>query len=468
MIGCEFMFKRLLLKKEEIQLATQPHEIDNKDEQIQVSADQLNAIVEQLKLATSNLTELSAQNQSSVANLSKQSEISKSHAQHVTEKIHTTEKSSIQVATNAEKMLHDSNQSLNDLQQALDRINFLEGKIEELQTMHAQLQMQMKSLVEHSASTKKIVQAIGDISNKTKILALNASIEAARAGVHGKGFNVVANEVGILANLTSNAVIETANNLTLIELEIEKSSNIVVDESIVVDASVSEIKNVLQSFTLLQNRVRHIQQSIYNTNDEVNVQKEQMKESANLLTEIAQMVTSNVDLAAELKETIHTQHVEVIHVTEMMQSLSKTSSELQQVVQLSTNNSESYRVDEAVTKEMKVHIEHLAKNNQLFELQSKVHKQVLISFASNYESIEAIWSNRKDGTFIFSNPPAGIVNAKVREWFKRSITGETYVSEIYISSVTKRPCLTIATPIKNGADIIGVIGIDLALGKVTN
>ena len=460
------MINRLFSKKKEVQLANESSEIDNKDEQIQVSADQLNAVVEQLKLATSNLTDLSEQNQLSVTNLSKQSEVSKSHAQHVTEQIHTIEKSSIQVAMNAEQMLRDSNQSLDDLQVALKRINLLEGKIEELQTMHAQLQIQMSSLVEHSASTKKIVQAIGDISNKTKILALNASIEAARAGVHGKGFNVVANEVGTLANLTSKAVTETANNLTLIELEIEKSSNIVLEESTVVNESVSEIKNVLQSFTLLQGRVHHIQQSIYNTNDEVNVQKEQMRESANLLTEIAQMVTSNVDLAAELKESIHTQHAEVLHVTDMMQSLSKTSSELQQVVQLSSNNRETYKVDEAVIEEMKVHIERLAINDQLIDLQSDVHEQVLVSFASSYSSIEAIWSNREDGTFIFSNPPAGIVNAKVREWFKRALVGETFISEIYISSVTKRPCITISTPIKKGEDIIGVIGVDLALGKL--
>ena len=366
---------------------------------------------------------------------------------------------------NAEQMLQDSNQSLEALQHALERINILEGKIEELQTMHTDLQSQMSRLVDHSASTKKIVQAIGDISNKTKILALNASIEAARAGVHGKGFNVVANEVGTLANLTSNAVVETANNLTLIEQEIENSSRIVLNESTIVNESVSEIKNVLQSFTILQNRVHHIQQSIHNTTDEVHVQKEQMKESANLLKEITQMVTSNVDLAEKLKDTIHTQHEEVLHVTEMIQSLSKTSTELQQVVQLSTKNSETYKVDEVVTVETKAQIERLAENNQLIELQPKVHEQVLVTFASTYPSIEAIWSNRKDGTFIFSNPPAGIVNAKVRDWFKQAIIGETFISEIYISAVTKRPCITISTPIKKGEEIIGVIGVDLSLGK---
>ena len=459
------MFKWLLSRKEEIHFVAQSDQIEHKDEQIQVSADQLNAIVEQLKLATSNLTNLSEQNQLSVANLSKQSEISKSHTHHITEKIHTIETSSIQVAMNAEQMLQDSNQSLEALQHALDRINILEGKIEELQNMHTDLQSQMKRLVDHSASTKKIVQAIGDISNKTKILALNASIEAARAGAHGKGFNVVANEVGTLANLTSNAVVETANNLTLIEQEIENSSRIVLDESTIVNESVSEIKNVLQSFTILRNRVHHIQQSIHDTTDEVHVQKEQMKESANLLKEIAQMVTSNVDLAAKLKDTVDIQHDEVLHVTEMMQSLSKTSSELQQVVQLSTKDSEQYKLDDVATEEMKLHIERLAKNNELVDLQLEVHEQALVDFASSFSTIEAIWSNRKDGTFIFSNPPAGIVNAKVREWFKRAIIGETFTSEIYISAVTKRPCITISTPIKNGEDIIGVIGVDLYIGK---
>lgn len=456
------MLKKIFKKN---QLPEEPSIINTsqKDEQIQVSVDQLNAVVEQLKIATSNLTDLSSQNQSRAEYLSSQSEISKTHANHVVDKIHEIEASSIQVAVNAEQMLQDSNQSLTDLEQALCRVQLLENKITQLQTMHSQLQLQMKSLVEHSASTKKIVQAIGDISNKTKILALNASIEAARAGVHGKGFNVVATEVGTLANLTSSAVVETANNLTLIEQEIEKSSSVVYEESKVVEASVAEISNVLESFTLLESRVHHIQQSIFNTNDELNMQKIQMNESSKLLTEIEQMVSSNVEYAEQLNNTIHTQHLEVIDVTDLTNTLSNTSAELQEMVQLSGQENMNYLVDEKVIEQMKLELERLAKTTDLQQPVASIHELELKRFAYNHSNVEAIWSNRLNGTFIYSNPPAGIVNAQVREWFKHAVQGETYVSNIYISSVTKKPCLTISTPIRVNDSIVGVIGLDLAL-----
>ena len=80
-------------------------------------------------------------------------------------------------------------------------------------------------------------------------------------------------------------------------------------------------------------------------------------------------------------------------------------------------------------------------------------------------SIEAIWSNRSDGTFIYSNPTAGLVNAKVRPWFEHAMKGETYISKVYTSSLTKKKCITISTPIMKDGKITGVLGVDLLLGN---
>jgi hypothetical protein len=77
--------------------------------------------------------------------------------------------------------------------------------------------------------------------------------------------------------------------------------------------------------------------------------------------------------------------------------------------------------------------------------------------------VEAIWSNRINGSFIYSNPPAGIPNALIRPWFRESIKGLVHVSEVYISAITKNPCLTVSIPIQDHNHIIGVLGADLAI-----
>ncbi|MTI59938.1 MAG: hypothetical protein FH762_08125 [Firmicutes bacterium] len=49
----------------------------------------------------------------------------------------------------------------------------------------------------------------------------------------------------------------------------------------------------------------------------------------------------------------------------------------------------------------------------------------------------------KKDEFIYSNSPAGITNASVRKWFQESIQGKLFVSDVYISAITRNPCITV-------------------------
>src|SRR5690606_33012223 len=69
----------------------------------------------------------------------------------------------------------------------------------------------MQTLRDHSRKIEEITRLIDGIAFQTNILALNASVEAARAGQHGKGFAVVATEVGALAHKTADAAREIAS-----------------------------------------------------------------------------------------------------------------------------------------------------------------------------------------------------------------------------------------------------------------
>ena len=435
------------------------------NEQIQVSVDQLNSVVEQLKIATTSLNTISSSNHERTIQLTIQSEKSHEHTSKVKERMEIIEASSIEVASNSDLVLKDSLLTLEDLHNAFETIKALEQKIESLQQGHQNLLEQMNSLVQHSNTTMDIVTTIGNISNKTKILALNASIEAARAGIHGLGFNVVANEVGKLANLTTDAVDHTSKNIHIIQQEIMKSTDMVHSESRQVEQSGAEINNVLSKFEKLQSRIHHIQNSIVNTNEAVNAQKENVSEITDLLNEISTMAKNNVQQVGEVTMSAEKQHESIIDIVEIMNSLTNTSNELQKVVHQSSHHQNDIVIDETKVNDMKGRIQHLLNTYPLYELSEELHKKTLLQFASEHQDVEAIWSNYEDGTFIFSNPPAGLVNAKVRPWFQKAIEGQFFVSEIYISSVTKRKCLSISCPIKDGHVIVGVLGVDLSIAN---
>ncbi|MDL2288096.1 methyl-accepting chemotaxis protein [Oscillospiraceae bacterium OttesenSCG-928-F05] len=135
-------------------------------------------------------------------------------AQGSTEQAASVEELSSSIAavyTQAQENVANANDALESISAGSDLMQESVGYM-------GQMQGAMGSISESSDNIAKVIKVIDDIAFQTNILALNASVEAARAGQHGKGFAVVADEVRNLASKSAAAAKETA---TLISESIE-------------------------------------------------------------------------------------------------------------------------------------------------------------------------------------------------------------------------------------------------------
>ena len=117
--------------------------------------------------------------------------------------------------------------------------------------------------------------------------------------------------------------------------------------------------------------------------------------------------------------------------------------------------------NESVVNEILNLVNNIPMDKEFLALNKEQHNKILKQIIDSKDYIRAIWSNDAKGRFLCSIPEAGIANAAAREWFKHSIKGEQYVTPVYISAISKKPCITIAIPMKDEhGKIIGVLGFD--------
>ncbi|KAB0482716.1 methyl-accepting chemotaxis protein [Vibrio sp. IB15] len=227
------------------------------------------------------------------------------------------------VAMNAENTAASTNKVVDHANQNDENMKVTATTISQVSENISTANNLVRDLQSGVTEISQVVGVIRDVSEQTNLLALNAAIEAARAGEQGRGFAVVADEVRNLASRTQNSTNEVQSTIEKLTQQAERTFNAMQSSNEKVDHSVVASNETRQQLDVIVNE-------LHNAND--------------MVSQIAAASEQQSTVATEMSESVTGIHLAANEVLQASQSLAEDSQKMANTTEHLTEQLKYFKV----------------------------------------------------------------------------------------------------------------------------